>query len=66
MRPGPDCPDVGGLRAAAELLSGQTIHPAGGVVNLTTAEWLERWQKFRTTRPADHAALWPVPAEKAP
>lgn len=30
----------------AELLAGQQIHEGGGTVNLSAAEWLERWRSF--------------------
>jgi WD40 repeat protein len=30
----------------AELLSGQRLHEGGGAVNLSAAEWLERWRAF--------------------
>jgi WD40 repeat protein len=30
----------------AELLAGQQIHEGGGTVNLTAAEWLDRWRAF--------------------
>jgi hypothetical protein len=28
-----------------EILSGRKIVPGGGVVNLSTAEWMERWER---------------------
>ena len=31
----------------AELLAGQQLHEGGGTVNLSAAEWLDRWQAFR-------------------
>jgi WD40 repeat protein len=38
----------------AEVLSGQRVHD-GGAVKLTAAEWLRRWQAFRSQRP-DHGS----------
>jgi WD40 repeat protein len=29
-----------------ELLSSQAVHKGGGIVNLTTDEWLDRWKRF--------------------
>jgi hypothetical protein len=31
---------------AARLLAGQRLHEGGGAVNLSAAEWLERWRAF--------------------
>jgi eukaryotic-like serine/threonine-protein kinase len=31
----------------AELLAGQRLHEGGGTVNLSAAEWLDRWRAFR-------------------
>jgi eukaryotic-like serine/threonine-protein kinase len=31
----------------AELLAGQALHEGGGTVNLSAAEWLERWRTWR-------------------
>jgi WD40 repeat protein/tetratricopeptide (TPR) repeat protein len=42
------------LLALAELIAGQTVHPMGGVVNLTSAEWLDRWRHFRRAHPGHH------------
>jgi WD40 repeat protein len=49
--------DLGGLARAdtdpdalcrwAELLAVQGLHEGGGTVNLSAAEWLERWRAFR-------------------
>jgi hypothetical protein len=30
-----------------ELLAGQRLHEGGGTVNLSAAEWLDRWRAFR-------------------
>jgi WD40 repeat protein len=38
----------------AEVLSGQRVHD-GGAVKLTAAEWLQRWQAFRSQR-LDHGS----------
>jgi WD40 repeat protein len=32
----------------AELLAGQRLHEGGGTVNLSAAEWIERWRSFRS------------------
>ncbi len=42
------------LKALGELVSAQSIHAGGGTVNLTSAEWLDRWQRFRAAHPAFH------------
>src|SRR5438128_2403477 len=39
------------LRTLAELFAGQVVHPGGGLVNLTTTEWVERWSAFRSSSP---------------
>lgn len=39
------------LRLFAELQSIYTIHDGGGLVRLTTPEWLERWRRLRQERP---------------
>ena len=31
----------------AELLAGQRFHEGGGTVNLSAAEWLDRWRAFK-------------------
>jgi WD40 repeat protein len=31
----------------AELLAGQRLHEGGGLVNLSAAEWLDRWRVFK-------------------
>ena len=41
----------GGLQDLAEVISGLSLHPGGGIANLTTAEWLERWTSFRDRNP---------------
>jgi len=38
------------LQMLAELVSGRRIH-AGGLVNLTSPEWLERWRTLREKHP---------------
>ena len=43
--------DVDGLRMFGEIVSGQRVHEGGGVVNLTTQEWLERWNSFHAAHP---------------
>src|SRR5207248_10497098 len=48
--PGPT--PAGGLQQLAEVLSGLSLHPSGGITNLTTTEWLERWTNFRDHNPA--------------
>jgi len=39
------------LCALGEILCGQRIHEGGGVVNLTTDEWLDRWKRLDDRRP---------------
>lgn len=39
-----------GLVGLAEMSASKTIH-AGGLSNLTTAEWMQRWQAHRAQRP---------------
>ena len=39
--------DLDALRLWAELLAVQRLHEGGGTVNLSAAEWLERWREFR-------------------
>ena len=43
-------PDPNSLRLLGEILSGRAIHDGGGTVNLTSAEWLQRWQRFHDGR----------------
>jgi hypothetical protein len=31
----------------AELLAGQRLHEGGGTVNLSAAQWLDRWREFK-------------------
>ncbi len=38
--------DPGALCLWAELLTGQRLHESGGTVNLSAAEWLDRWRVF--------------------
>jgi WD40 repeat protein len=42
---GDDDPDA--LCLWAELLAGQRLHEGGGTVNLSAAEWFDRWRAFR-------------------
>jgi eukaryotic-like serine/threonine-protein kinase len=44
--------DPGALCRWAELLSGQRLYEGGGTVNLSAAEWLDRWRSFRQQSPA--------------
>jgi WD40 repeat protein len=39
------------IRLLAEIGSMYTIHEGGGLVRLTTAEWLDRWRRLRRERP---------------
>ena len=39
--------DPNALCLWAELLAGQRLHEGGGTVNLSAAEWLQRWRDFR-------------------
>jgi WD40 repeat protein len=39
--------DPDALCLRAELLAGQRLHEGGGTVNLSAAEWLDRWRAFR-------------------
>jgi WD40 repeat protein len=38
--------DADALCQWAELLAGQRLHEGGGMVNLSAAEWLDRWRAF--------------------
>lgn len=49
VEPGPS--PRGGLQELAEVISGLSLHAGGGITNLTTAEWLERWTSFRDRNP---------------
>jgi WD40 repeat protein len=42
-----DNTDADALYLWAELLAGQRFHEGGGTVNLSAAEWLDRWRAFR-------------------
>jgi hypothetical protein len=42
--------DADALCLWAELLSGQRLHERGGTVNLSAAEWLDRWRAFTRHR----------------
>jgi WD40 repeat protein len=39
--------DLDALCLWAELLAGQRLYEGGGTVNLSAAEWLQRWRDFR-------------------
>jgi hypothetical protein len=39
--------DAGDLCLMGEVLAGQRIHEGGDITNLTSDEWLERWQRYR-------------------
>jgi WD40 repeat protein/predicted Ser/Thr protein kinase len=43
--------DTGALTQWTELLSGRQFHDAGGTVNLSADEWLDRWRNFRRAHP---------------
>jgi WD40 repeat protein len=43
--------DVDALCLQAELLARQQLHRGGCVVNLSAAEWLDRWRTFRRQSP---------------
>jgi WD40 repeat protein len=47
LAPHGDDADTDGLRLWAELLAGQRLHEGGGTVNLSDAEWLDRWRAYR-------------------
>jgi WD40 repeat protein len=44
---GRDDDDLDALCMWAELLAVQRLHEGGGTVNLSAAEWLQRWREFR-------------------
>ncbi len=52
----PDRGDVVSMHLLGELLAGQRVHEGGGIVNLTSEEWLQRWRRFRDENP-DHGSL---------
>ena len=39
------------VRLLGEILASQRVHEGGAATSLTTAEWLERWTKFREKHP---------------
>ena len=39
------------IQTIAELISGQKVEQGSSVVGLTTAEWIERWRKYRRQDP---------------
>jgi WD40 repeat protein len=43
--------DAEQLRTLSEITAGQRVHERGGVVNLTTREWLDRWESFHKQHP---------------
>jgi WD40 repeat protein len=47
LAPHEDDADTDGLCRWAELLDGQRLHEGGGTVNLSAAEWLDRWRAYR-------------------
>jgi WD40 repeat protein len=62
--------DGTGLKRQAELVAGQTVHPGGGIVTMTSAEWLDRWrqaaQRPGLPSPQRHPAVIPLPAGDGP
>ncbi len=46
--------DLADLRTLAEINSGQRIRKREGVFNLTSSEWIHRWQTFREKHPKHH------------
>jgi WD40 repeat protein len=52
LAPGDEDADTDALCLRAELLTGQRLHEGGGTVNLSSAEWLDRWHAFRRRSPA--------------
>jgi WD40 repeat protein len=66
-RPRPASPEQMGL--LAEVQSGFRIHQGGGLARLTTAEWLERWRRWRAGQPRGPLRRWTpsaVPAFHTP
>jgi WD40 repeat protein len=57
LAPAPLEPDD--LCVWAEIVSGQRVEDGGGVTNLTTQEWLERWRGFRARHPEMAAITQP-------
>ncbi len=45
--------DPHSLRILGEILSGQRVHEMGGLINLTSREWLDRWNAFRKENPGE-------------
>lgn len=45
------------LRLFGELVSGRQLHERGGVNNLTSDEWLQRWRTFRNANPNYQSSL---------
>jgi len=41
----------GDLCLMAEILAGRSVHEGGGILNLTTEEWLGRWNEFHRRHP---------------
>lgn len=64
LQPGDLPTDVEQLKLLSEVVSGQTLHD-GGAVNLTAAEWLDRWNSYHGPYPrelsSDDARYQPSP-----
>ena len=45
-----------GTKLLGEILSSQRVHEGGVATSLTSAQWIERWEKFRTKYP-QHPSL---------
>lgn len=41
------------VRLLGEIVSSQRVHEGGAATHLTSAEWIERWKKFRKNHPND-------------
>lgn len=50
------------VRLLGELLSSERIHEGGAATHLTSAEWIERWNKFREKHPDSPVLKFPTSA----
>ena len=52
------------VKLLGEILSSQRIHEGGAATSLTSAQWIERWTKFRKKHPDGSALQMPSPKSR--